>query len=234
MSETTESGFDVKENYTRLEDWFNRNSKLVYIVLGSLAGIVLLYVGYKKLYAEPRRNKAYAEMRFAENYFGKYISDASHRDSLNLALNGDRVHKGFLQIIDKYGGTDAGNLAQAYAGIIYLYQGKFKDAADHLEKFEGNDPFVAPEVIGDIGDAYAELNNFDKALEYYKKAAYQSDNDQTAPLYLKRAGMLCEKLKKYDEARKYYEEIKNKYPKTQDGSTIDKYLSRLDVLQHGS
>ncbi len=32
-------------------------------------------------------------------------------DSLNLALNGDGQNLGFLKVIDRYGGTDAGNLA---------------------------------------------------------------------------------------------------------------------------
>jgi hypothetical protein len=47
-------------------------------------------------------------------------------DSLNLALNGDGNNLGFLQIVEDYSGTKAGNLANYYAGVIYLKQGNFR------------------------------------------------------------------------------------------------------------
>lgn len=229
MSEKTEQGFDVKETYNRFEQWFNNNRKMVYIVLGSIAGVIALFVGYTKFYQEPRTKKAYAEMRFAEYTFAKYISAPEKLDSLKLALNGDKVHKGFLQIISSYSGTGASNLAHAYAGIIYMRDRKFKEATEQLEKFDGKDQIVSPEITGLLGDAYSELNDFDKALDYYKKAAYANDNMFTSPVFLKRAGQLSEKLKKYDDAKKYYDEIKLKYQGTTEAQDIDKYIARVET-----
>ena len=38
----------------------------------------------------------------------------------NLALNGGEGKYGFIDIIDNYGSTDAGNLANYYAGMAFL------------------------------------------------------------------------------------------------------------------
>jgi hypothetical protein len=40
---------------------------------------------------------------------------------------------------DEYSGTDAGNLANYYAGIAYLNTGKYTEAIDYLSKFKSDD-----------------------------------------------------------------------------------------------
>ena len=45
------------------------------------------------------------------------------------ALNGDSIgYVGFIKIADQYSGTDAANLAKAYAGLCYAHLGKFDEA----------------------------------------------------------------------------------------------------------
>ena len=53
-------------------------------------------------------------------------SSTLKKDSMNLALNGDGNIYGFLKIIDKYGSTNAGNLAKFYAGRILIGNGEFE------------------------------------------------------------------------------------------------------------
>lgn len=219
MAEHKETGFDL----TRFEAWIDDNKKLLSYIVGGLFVVVVGYLGFKKLYMEPKETEAQNQMFVAQKYFEK--------DSLNLALNGDKNYPGFLKIIDDYGMTKAANLAHYYTGIIYLKQGKFQDAIDQLKKFSGKDKIVSGMALGAIGDAYSELNQMDKAVEYYKKAAYNNENDLTTPLFLKKAGMALEFQKKYEDAKKIYLELQSKYPNSTEGRDMDKYITRVESLK---
>jgi tetratricopeptide (TPR) repeat protein len=160
-------------------------------------------------------------MFVAENYFEK--------DSFNIALNGSGNYPGFLQIIDDYSFTKSANLAHYYAGICYLRTGKFYEAVEQLEKFKSNDQLIAPIALGAQGDAYSELNQTDKAIDSYKKAAKKSENDFTSPLYLMKAAQLLESKKDFKAALEIYNTIKEKYSKTYDGRQIDKFITRAEL-----
>ena len=82
------------------------------------------FFGYKYLISGPRAEKAAAMMFVAEQQFAG--------DSFALALNGDGNFAGFLEVIDRYGSTDEGNLARHYAGICYLRLGEYQQALDYL------------------------------------------------------------------------------------------------------
>jgi TolA-binding protein len=86
--------------------------------------------------------------------------------------------------------------------------------------------------LGALGDAYAELNQMDKALSHYNKAASAGDNSLTTPYYLLKVGQLSEKEGNVAEARKAYEKIRSEYPQTEEGQEIEKYLARLDAADN--
>ncbi len=216
MAENKETGLDL----TSFEAWIDTNKKMLSYVVGGLFIIVVGYLGFTKLYLAPKETEAQNQMFVAQKYFEK--------DSLNLALNGDKNYPGFLKIIDDYGMTKAANLAHYYTGIIYLKQGKFQDAIDHLKDFDSEDKMASTMALGGIGDAYSELGNMDEAIDYYKKAAYHNENNLLSPLFMKKAGMAMEKQKKYDEAKKIYEELKSKYPTSTEGRDMDKYIARVE------
>ena len=52
------------------------------------------------------------------------------KDSFNLAINGDGTNPGFLDIIEDYSATPAGNLANYYVGVSYLHLGQYEDALE--------------------------------------------------------------------------------------------------------
>ena len=43
-----------------------------------------------------------------------------------------------MKLADEFSGTDAGNLANAYAGLCYAQLGKYEDAIKYLDKFSGD------------------------------------------------------------------------------------------------
>jgi predicted negative regulator of RcsB-dependent stress response len=204
--------------------WEKNSKKIIYV---SVAIIVLVggYLGYKYLIQAPKELKASEELYTAESNFRK--------DSFNLALNGANGSAGLLKVISKYGGTAAGNLARLYAGESYLQIGEFQKAIDQLENFNsGGAKQVEAKVEGLLGDAYAELKKNDEAIEHYRKAGTTFPEDQAmSSEYLFRGGLLSEMSGKTDNAVELYQIIKDKYPRTEKGFVIDKYLARLGSIQ---
>lgn len=84
---------------------------------------------------------------------------------------------------------------------------------------------------GVIGDAYVELQDYDKALENYLVAADDfDDNALTTPQLLIKAGTTCEILKKYDKAVEIYQRIKDDFSSSPEAREIDKYIARAKSL----
>ena len=149
------------------------------------------------------------------------------RDSFALALNGNGAdYEGFEAIIDQYGSTDAGNLAKAYAGICYYKMGDTQKALDLLKSFSGKDQMVSPAVTGLIGDCYVNMGNTKEGISYFEKAAKESDNAVFSPIYLKKAAAAYEKVGNNEAAVKLYQEIKDKYPTSNDARGIERYIER--------
>jgi len=149
-------------------------------------------------------------------------------DSFNLAINGDGNYPGFLDIIDDYGRTPAGNLARYYTGVSYLHLGKFQEAIDYLEDFSTDDLLLGPVAKGALGDAYAESGNKEKAVKLYVEAAEFNPNSFTSPIYYLKAGKMYEVLGNREKALAVYQIIKDKYAESNEGRTIDKYIARLN------
>ncbi|MEI8113596.1 MAG: tetratricopeptide repeat protein [Bacteroidia bacterium] len=209
---------EVESALTKTEQFLENNQKLIGIIIGAIVVVSLGYLSLNKFYLEPRSKNAQDQMFNAQNYFEK--------DSFNLALNGDGTNPGFLDIIDDFGSTDAGNLAKYYAGVSYLHMGQFENAITYLKKFSTKDLLLGPVAIGAQGDAQLELGKTEKAIDLYTEAYKMNNNELTTPIYMLKAGELLESSNKKDEALKLYETIKQKFPESNEGRSIDKYIAR--------
>lgn len=212
----------VEEAFGKTEQFIEKNQKVILIVVGVLIVLVLGFFGFRKYYLQPRETEAQGQMFMAEKYF--------EMDSLNKALSGDGNYLGFLDIIDQYGMTKSANLSKYYAGICYLKLGQYQNAIDYLEKFNGRDLVVSAMATGGIGDAYLELNQPEKALEYYLEAAVDYKNEFTSPLFYMKAAQTCEIRKDYAKALEYYKTIKQEYPRSFEAQEIDKNISYAEGM----
>ncbi|MFH2096412.1 MAG: hypothetical protein ABIJ16_11950, partial [Bacteroidota bacterium] len=86
--ETTTGVENIEQTLSRAEQFIDKNQKILSVIVIGIIVIVGGYIGYKKLYLNPRQEKALVEMFKAEAYFEK--------DSFNLALEGDGNYDGFL------------------------------------------------------------------------------------------------------------------------------------------
>lgn len=211
----------VEETLTKTEQYLEENYKTLLIILTVVVVLVgVFWLG--RMYLNKRNDEAQSQMFQAEKWM--------EIDSLNLALNGDGNYLGFIDIADEYKMTNAGNLARYCSGICYLHLGQYDDAIEYLSSYKIKDQVIGSLATGAIGDALIELGDLDKGVEKYIEAADLGDNSFNAPIFLMKAGEIYEMQQKYSEAKELYEKIKDEYPESNEGTSIDKYIARVNML----
>jgi len=210
----------IKEKLVGIEHWAERNPK---IIIGIVTALVLVVGGFFgwKYYIGNQEGQAQKDMFQAIRYF--------ESDSLNLALNGDGNNLGFLQIIDDYGMTQAGKLANFYAGAICLKQAKYSLAIYYLEDYNTNDLLVQPRAYSLIGDAYMEQKDYENAVKWYSKASDYKPNKEFTPAYLMKAGLAYEKLNQNDKAKEAYQKVIDGYWESSEVQNAKKYKAKLET-----
>ena len=211
----------IESTLGKTEMFIEKNQKTITVVLAVIVVVVLAIFGVKKFVIEPREAEAQKAMFRAEQLFGT--------DDYAVALNGDGNNAGFMDIINEYGGTKTGNLARYYAGICYLNTGDFNNAIKYLGEFKGKDQIVKPLATGAMGDAYLELENAAEAAKCYEKAAKESKNTFTSPMFLMKAGLAYEMVENYQKALEMYQIIKADYPTSNEGFSIEKYIAYVEA-----
>lgn len=194
--------------------------------VGTIAGIVII-IGIAVVFiinnSKDKKNaNAHDELFQAQYYFEK--------DSLDLALNGDGRSLGFLSVIDIYGGTEAANLAHYYAGAIYLKQGNFAEALDHLDDFSSAEVLTQARANEMKGDAYMEQGQYSSAASAYESAANLVDDKFFSPGYLLKAALAYENNSDYNSALKAVTKIVDNYFGASEYNEARKQKARLEIL----
>ena len=212
----------------------NQNEAFILKYKNAIIGCTIAAVGiicgliFWNSHAKSSQEKANTQMAMAEDLFGMALQ-LGDSAAFARALNGDTANvAGFLNIIDDFGSTAAGNVAKLYAGLCYAHMGEWQKAADYLNKFsDTGDQMISPAAIGALGDVYAHMDQLDKAVDQYKKAASKADNNTLTPMYLVKAGEILESQGKKAEALKLYQQVKDQYVQSAAYQTIDEYIERV-------
>ena len=211
------------------EAFISKYKKPLILAVVALLVIIAGIFCYKYFVSGPREEKASTALGMGQQYF--------NQESFDKALNGDGAsYAGFVKIASDYSGTDAGNLANLYAGLCYANLGKWQEAVKYLDEYApSGDAMVSPAAIAALGNAYAHVNQIDKAVSNLKKAASMADskaldgvNYSLAPTFLLQAAILLESQGKTSEALDIYKEIKEKDVNSAlvQSQEIDKYIER--------
>jgi TolA-binding protein len=199
---------------------FVRNHRNALLTL--LAVVVVAVVGAFAFYTwrTTQNEKAQASMFRAVNYW--------EADSLNKAVKGDGKAPGLTTVANEYGSTKAGNLANFYAGVAALKQGKFKEALDYLEDFSSDDYLVQSRAYALMGDAQLELNKPKEAADLYAKDADHNANEYFSPGYLLKEGTARELANDNEGALKAYDRIITEFPTAQEVAEARQLKAKLE------
>ena len=173
----TNEALNVEDALTQSEAFLIKNKKAI---IGAILAIIIIIAGivmYKNLYAEPREEKAQAALFKGQEYF--------EADAFAEALNGDSIgYVGFIKIADQYSGTDAANLAKAYAGLCYAHLGKFDEADNNT---------LSPIYLKQAGEILVKQGKYDDAIKAYtsiKDKYFRSYQAMDIDKYIEQAKLL--------------------------------------------
>jgi len=230
-STTAEVFNTLDEGASKTEAFVEKNQNVILGVVGAIALCVLGYLAYEHFIQEPKEQEAMVEMNKAQSYFDQAVNGTASDSLYNLALEGGEGKYGFLDIIDNYGSTKAGKLAEYYAGMAYLNTNNYQEAINHLDNFDSEDEMLAPLAKGAIGDAFVQLGQNDQALGYYETAASMRTNGFTRPRFLLKAGIVALDLGQADKAAKHFEAIENEFPEAPEAAKAKLYVSRAASMK---
>lgn len=231
-STTAEVFNTLDETASKSEKWIEKNSKVLFSGLIFVLALILGYGAYKKYIQEPKEIEAADELAYSKRFFDQAQNNTVAADSLyNLALTGTDGKYGLLDIIDNYGGTNAGNLAKYMAGISYLKMRDYQNAISQLGNFSTEDQILGALALGNIGDAFAEINQPEEALEYYEKAADFKSNEFTSPIYLMKAGRTAMDLKEFKKAEALFTRIQDDFSKSDEAKDIKAFIQSAQFAQ---
>ena len=203
-----------EEQTSKSVAFFEKHKKTIVAAVVAVIVIIVGIIMFNNYYLEPRANEASTELAKSQELFDQQQYD--------------KALAGFQKVAADYSSTDAGNLAQLYIGICQANLGKWQEAVNALESFNGKgDQMISPAAEGALGNAYANLNQLDKAVEHLKKAAKMADNNSLSPTFLIQAGEILESQGKKAEALELYKQVKEKYFNSMQYQTIDKYIERV-------
>ena len=169
-NKNAQDALNVEDQLSKSEAFFDKNKKTILIAIAAVVLVIAGFFLYKAYVSGPREDKASTALAKGQEYFNNEMFDK--------ALNGDGAgYAGFVKVADDYSGTDAANLANLYAGLCYANLNKWQEAVNSLEAYSSsNDAMVSPAAQAALGNAYAHLNQRDKAVAALKKPAKMADS----------------------------------------------------------
>jgi tetratricopeptide (TPR) repeat protein len=190
----------------------NKKTKQITYAVGGLIVLVLLYFAYRQFIWSPSNEKSKDAYWIGLNY--------AAQDSTEQAI------QELKNVVKKYDGKVGGENAQFVLARQYMSKGEFKKALNELEGTSFDDTFLSAMSKGLQADCHSEMKDFDKAYDLYMKAAGMNENELTTPMYLFKAGLCAEKLKKYEDAASCYTKIKDDYTSFASQKYIERYVAR--------
>lgn len=208
---------------SKAERFIEKNMKALIIGVSAVVLIVFGFFAFKIWISEPRQAKANEAIFAAEQLFT--------RGEFQAALDGDENTAGFLQVIDKYGSTKAGQRAKYEAGMCYLRLEQFDQAKKYLSSYKGKDELTPVLAKMAIGDAEIGLGNNEAAVKCYNKAAKMDDNYITAPMAYFKAGLVYIEMNDKEKAVKCFQTVKDNYPESSLYSEMDRFIAYAENME---
>ncbi len=208
MAADNNTGAPIEELTGKTEQFIENNSRNLIIAIAAVAVVIVGIVGYGKFVVEPAEKEANEHIWRAEQYF--------MMDSVDLALNGDGLYPGLIEVMENHGGTKAAARAAYETGILLRQQGDFAGA---IEAFEGaglKDDILSALATINVGDCEVELGNFDAAADAFDKAVGMAGSsigeDYLAPIALYKGALVDLELGRDGKAKSKLSRIAMDYP----------------------
>ena len=145
------------------------------------------------------------------------LGEAMNRTELFFEKNGRKLTYVFLGLL-------------VLAALVYGYRAlivapRAEKAAEMIaeaqSRFEAENPDFELALQGDVA---VERQDYAKAVDFYRKAVKAADNNLTAPMYLRKAGLAAQAQGDAAAAAGFYQQILDTYPASMEAREAEKLL----------
>ena len=192
----------------------NKKLKMTTYIVGGILLLSILFFAYRQFIWKPANDDSKNSYWIGLNYAGM--------DSTNLAM------EEFETAVNQYDGKIGGEVSQFLLGRQLMEQGEFEDALNELSSVNLKDTYLSSLVVKLQADYYSELKDYEKAANLYLEAAEINPNENTTPEILFSAGQCAEEINNFEKALECYQKIKDEYPSSTKGMSIEKYIARVE------
>ena len=192
----------------------NKKLKMTTYIVGGILLLSILFFAYRQFIWKPANDDSKNSYWIGLNYAGI--------DSTNLAM------EEFETAVNQYDGKIGGEVSQFLLGRQLMEQGEFEDALNELSSVNLKDTYLSSLVVKLQADCYSELKDYEKAANLYLEAAEINPNENTTPEILFSAGQCAEEINNFEKALECYQKIKDEYPSSTKGMSIEKYIARVE------
>ncbi len=208
----------IESALTKTEQFIEDNSKVLsYIILGIIAA-VLIVIGARRFYLKPLQEEASSQMFMAEKFFerdsfnlalngyGTYPGFLQITEDYGITKAGNlaEYYAGicYLQLGDYENAIDhlesfktddllVGAAKYSALGDAYVELGEYDKAVNNFEKAisDFRNDYSTPLILKKVALVYEEMNEFDKANDFYQEISREypeSEEARDIQKYLKR------------------------------------------------
>lgn len=207
MKKGKSDAFIEGSSVLQLKNFFKKYEKDFTIALIILAIGLIVFIGLK-YYSNYRDGKLEEMLTNAQRSYPSSIEATQDKDALKL------IYKNVVEVFENVNKNSAlsifNKLSSIYLGNCYYDTGDYKNAISYYKNSE-NIKNLSPLVIYNIGAAYEQLNDYQKAFEEYEKIINRKDDTFLKEISYFSAIRCCFVLKKYDKVKALYEEFSKNY-----------------------
>lgn len=211
---------DLITTYENAVFWYESNKKLLANV--GIAIALLVAGGWFYINNKNTNNQK------AANEFAKVFSYYDN-GQYQLAINGvpEKNVRGLQAIVNDYGSTRYGNLAEFYLANCYFNTGDVDKAMAAYDDASLDAPILESSRIAGIAACYEAKMNHADAAKYFEKAGKSNANDPNTAEYLANAARNYAQSGNKEQAIELYKLIKKEHSSSAAARDAERYLDEL-------
>jgi TolA-binding protein len=214
-------------SYERASGYYYSNQKLIMRV--GIGILVLIAVAF--WWADKRRTNNELAMTELGKVYRIYDQASTNPAEYTNAING-QTEKGIVglkAIVDKYGGSDGGELARYYLANCYRMTGKYDDAISEFKSFSPPTTLLKSAAQAGLGACHEAKKEFGDAASEYEKAANTASSPSVSPDYMMAAARCYGQAGQKDKAVEMLKRIKIEYPNAAATRDADRYIGKFSA-----
>jgi tetratricopeptide (TPR) repeat protein len=206
--------------YYNAVDFFDKNKKHVYIAIGIL---VLAIAGIVGLVNQRKENNEAAALELSK------VKSYYEMNQYQQAIYGDTTGavNGLLFIAENYGSTDNGEIAKIMLANAFFNLRDFDNAEKWYKDYSGNIDLLDVASIAGVAAVNEARQNYREAGKLFENAYNKDKNNPFRDEFLYYAGRNYFMAEDTENAKRVFEELKEKFPRSKYIAQAERYNAVL-------